>query len=48
MSYSSYTILEDDGRIPGFEYLARVDFPAVLPGECDVEVRVTSRDVIHC
>lgn len=32
----------------GFRYGQTVDYPIVLPGDSNVEVKVTSSDVIHC
>lgn len=48
--YDSYTIGVPEGEElnGGFRYGQHVDYPIVLPGNCDVEIKVTSADVIHC
>jgi len=38
----------DDGLEFGYRYGQYVDYPMVLPGDRNVEVKVTSADVIHC
>lgn len=49
IGYDSYTIRVSDGDIePGFRYGQHVDYPIVLPGNSNVEIKVTSADVIHC
>nr|YP_006576392.1 cytochrome c oxidase subunit II [Hiatula diphos]YP_009642891.1 cytochrome c oxidase subunit II [Hiatula acuta]AEV94286.1 cytochrome c oxidase subunit II [Hiatula diphos]QCQ20455.1 cytochrome c oxidase subunit II [Hiatula acuta] len=49
ISYDSYTVSPGDGDLdPGFRYGQHVDYPMVLPGDSNVEVKVTSADVIHC
>lgn len=47
--YDSYTVNNSDGVLDsGFRYGQFVDYPIVLPGDRNVEVKVTSADVIHC
>ena len=49
ISYDSYTIRSgDEGLEFGYRYGQFVDYPIVLPGDSNVEVKVTSADVIHC
>ena len=46
--YDSYTIFSADvAGFFGYKYGQVVDFPAVLMGDRDVEVLVTSADVVH-
>lgn len=48
ISYDSYTITASDSAIDfGYRYGQYVDYPIVLPGDRNVEVKVTSADVIH-
>lgn len=47
--YDSYTVSATEGPLEsGFRYGQYVDYPIVLPRNRDVEVKVTSADVIHC
>lgn len=47
--YDSYTVTASDGDLDfGYRYGQYVDYPIVLPGDRNVEVKVTSADVIHC
>lgn len=47
--YDSYTSVNTDGDMDlGYRYGQYVDYPMVLPGDRNVEVKVTSADVIHC
>lgn len=47
--YDSYTVVNRDGDIDlGYRYGQYVDYPIVLPRNRNVEVKVTSADVIHC
>nr|YP_009431955.1 cytochrome c oxidase subunit II [Donax variegatus]ATA66404.1 cytochrome c oxidase subunit II [Donax variegatus] len=49
ISYDSYTMSVSEGDLdPGFRYGQYVDYPMVLPGNSNIEVKVTSADVIHC
>lgn len=49
IGYDSYTLgVDDDELISGFRYGQHVDYPLVLPGNRNIEVKVTSADVIHC
>lgn len=49
IGYDSYTVNNTDGEMDsGFRYGQFVDYPMVLPGDRNVEVKVTSADVIHC
>nr|YP_009431929.1 cytochrome c oxidase subunit II [Donax semistriatus]ATA66378.1 cytochrome c oxidase subunit II [Donax semistriatus] len=49
ISYDSYTMSASEGELePGFRYGQHVDYPMVLPGNSNVEIKVTSADVIHC
>nr|YP_006576416.1 cytochrome c oxidase subunit II [Semele scabra]AEV94310.1 cytochrome c oxidase subunit II [Semele scabra] len=54
IKYDSYTLgpggFDDSGELDrfGYRYGQCVDYPMVLPGDVDVEVKVTSGDVIHC
>lgn len=49
IAYDSYTIRVSEGDLePGFRYGQHVDYPMVLPGNRNVEIKVTSADVIHC
>nr|QNV49109.1 cytochrome c oxidase subunit II [Gari togata] len=48
VKYSSYTIQPGPDLSAGFKYGRHVDFPAVLAGDCEVEILVTSADVVHC
>lgn len=47
--YDSYTLVNNDGEMDlGYRYGQYVDYPMVLPSNRNVEVKVTSADVIHC
>nr|YP_010447196.1 cytochrome c oxidase subunit II [Donax dysoni]UTM92204.1 cytochrome c oxidase subunit 2 [Donax dysoni] len=49
INYDSYTMSVSDGDLDmGFRYGQYVDYPMVLPGDSNVEIKVTSADVIHC
>lgn len=49
IGYDSYTVRARDGPLEsGYRYGQHVDYPIVLPGDSNVEVKVTSADVIHC
>lgn len=49
ISYDSYTVVNRDGDLDsGYRYGQYVDYPMVLPRDRNVEVKVTSADVIHC
>nr|YP_009431942.1 cytochrome c oxidase subunit II [Donax trunculus]ATA66391.1 cytochrome c oxidase subunit II [Donax trunculus] len=49
IAYDSYTMSVSEGDLePGFRYGQHVDYPMVLPGNSNVEIKVTSADVIHC
>nr|YP_006576380.1 cytochrome c oxidase subunit II [Iridona iridescens]AEV94274.1 cytochrome c oxidase subunit II [Iridona iridescens] len=49
ISYDSYTVSSGEDSFEfGFRYGQFVDYPMVLPGDSNVEVKVTSADVIHC
>lgn len=49
IGYDSYTVRASEAPLEsGFRYGQYVDYPIVLPGDSNVEVKVTSADVIHC
>ena len=49
IGYDSYTVSSGEDSLEfGYRYGQFVDYPIVLPGDRNVEVKVTSADVIHC